>query len=71
MEKTRQRLQKEVEVLTIDLEKARNPAVQECIQHKPDQQDLRPGTGRPGSISVNSGQLWTGPLFFSILRSLY
>ncbi|KAM7091878.1 uncharacterized protein MYH16 isoform 1-T5 [Ciconia maguari] len=55
-EKTKQRLQKEVEDLTVDLEKARNPAIQECIQHKPDQQDLRPGTRSPGSLSVNSGQ---------------
>lgn len=31
MGKTRQRLQKVVEDLTVDLEKARNPAIQECI----------------------------------------
>lgn len=36
-EKTKQRLQNKD--LTVDLEKARNPAIQECIQHKPDQQD--------------------------------
>lgn len=70
-EKTKQRLQNKVEYLTVHLEKARNPAIQECIQHKLDQQDLRPGTGSPGSLSVNSGQLWTGLLFLKILRSLY
>ncbi|KAK2533683.1 hypothetical protein Q9233_004897 [Columba guinea] len=49
-EKTRQRLQKEVEDLRVDLEKTRNPAIQEHIQHQPDQ--LRASTEIPGSLSV-------------------
>lgn len=68
-EKTRQRLQKEVEDLRVDLEKTRNPAIQEHIQHQPDQ--LRASTEIPGSLSVSSGQIWICPLFLNILRSLY
>lgn len=50
MEKNKQRLQDELEDLTVDLEKARNPAIWECQQDKPALQDLRPGTGSPGSL---------------------
>lgn len=49
MEKTKQRLQNEVEELTVDL---RRPEIQECTQ--PDHQDLRPGTRGSGSLSVKS-----------------
>lgn len=50
MEKNKKRLQNEVKDLTADLEKARNPAIWESLQDKPTLQDLRPGTGSPGSL---------------------
>lgn len=37
---SKQRLQTKVKHLTLDLEKARNSAIQEHIYHKPEQQDL-------------------------------
>lgn len=59
MEKTKQRLQNEVEELTVEL---RRPETnQECTQ--PDHQDLRSGPRGSGTPSVNSSWLWSSLLF--------